>query len=111
MVAAAPDARSCAAPESRASCPKGATTRHGSGWRDEWQLATRIWRKRRSEPEREREREIISKQRHPVADYLLRSKRAVTEFLDRLEGLDLDVFCVSPIAYLRLIDGVSRNAG
>jgi hypothetical protein len=59
-----------------------------SAWlrlRDEWRLAVRIWRKRRSEPERERE--IISQHGQHVALHVLRSKRAVREFLD---GLDAD---------------------
>jgi len=58
-----------------------------SAWlrlRDEWRLAVRIWRKRRSEPERERE--IISQHGHHAARHVLRSKRAATEFLDRLEA-------------------------
>ena len=59
-----------------------------SAWlrlRDEWRLAVRIWRKRRSEPEREHE--IISQHGQHVALHVLRSKRAVSEFLD---GLDAD---------------------
>ncbi|MGI8938777.1 MAG: hypothetical protein ACR2JF_11310 [Iamia sp.] len=59
-----------------------------SAWmrlRDEWRLAVRIWRKRRSEPERERE--IISRQGRHLAVRVLRSKRAVSDFLD---GLDAD---------------------
>jgi len=51
--------------------------------RDEWQLAVRIWRRRRSEPERERE--IISKHGRHTTVHVLRSRRAATEFLDRLE--------------------------
>jgi adenylate kinase family enzyme len=57
-----------------------------SAWlrlRDEWRLAVRIWRKRRSEPEREHE--IISQHGQHAARHVLRSKRAATEFLDRLE--------------------------
>jgi adenylate kinase family enzyme len=57
-----------------------------SAWlrlRDEWRLAVRIWRKRRSEPERERE--IISQHGQHVAVHVLTSKRAVTDFLDRLD--------------------------
>ena len=59
-----------------------------SAWlrlRDEWRLAVRIWRKRRSEPEREHE--IISQHAPHLALHVLRSKRAVREFLD---GLDAD---------------------
>jgi adenylate kinase family enzyme len=58
-----------------------------SAWlrlRDEWQLAVCIGRKGRSEPERERE--IISKHRQHVALHVLSSKRAVREFLDRLDA-------------------------
>lgn len=52
--------------------------------RDEWCLAVRIWRKRRSEPERERE--IISRQERPIAVWVLTSKRAVGDFLDGLNA-------------------------
>ena len=58
-----------------------------SAWlrlRDEWRLAVRIWRKRRSEPEREHE--IISQHGQHVALHVLRSKRAVQEFLDALDA-------------------------
>ena len=48
--------------------------------RDEWWLAWRIWRVRRSE--RERELKILSQHGKHVAMYVLRSKRAVREFLD-----------------------------
>ena len=53
-------------------------------WRDEWKLAGRVWRKRHSEPERERM--TISEHGRHAAVHVLRSKRAVTEFLDRLEA-------------------------
>src|SRR5438067_12531656 len=59
-----------------------------SAWprlRDEWRLAVRIWRTRRAEPEREHE--IISQHGQHVALHVLRSNRAVREFLD---GLDAD---------------------
>ena len=59
-----------------------------SAWlrlRDEWRLAVRIWRKNRSQPERERE--IISQHGQHVVLHVFRSKRAVSEFLD---GLDAD---------------------
>ena len=59
-----------------------------SAWlrlRDEWRLAVCIWRKRRSEPEREHE--IISKHGQHVALHVLRSKRAVREFLDGVRVL------------------------
>jgi adenylate kinase family enzyme len=48
--------------------------------RDEWWLAWRIWRVRRSD--RERELTIMSQHGEHVAIYLLRSTRAVREFLD-----------------------------
>jgi adenylate kinase family enzyme len=51
--------------------------------RDEWRLAVRIWRRRRSEPEREHE--IISQLGQHVTRYVLRSRRAVKEFLDGLD--------------------------
>ena len=53
--------------------------------RDEWQLAVRIWRNCHSEPERERE--ILSQHGQHVALYVLRSRRAVRDFLD---GWDAD---------------------
>jgi adenylate kinase family enzyme len=59
-----------------------------SAWlrlRDEWLLAGRIWRGRRSEPAHERE--VISKRGRHAVVHVLRSKRAVCEFLD---GLDSD---------------------
>ena len=52
--------------------------------RDEWRLAGRIWRQRRSEPARERE--IISMCGQHATRYVLRSKRAVSDFLERLEA-------------------------
>lgn len=52
--------------------------------RDEWRLAVRIWRHRRSEPERERE--VISQHGQHAARYVLRSKRAVGAFLNGLEA-------------------------
>lgn len=59
-----------------------------SAWarlRDEWRLAGRIWRERHVEPERERL--IISQSGQNVAVHVLRSPRAVSDFLD---GLDAD---------------------
>ena len=66
-----------------------------SAWqrlRDEWLLAVRIWRGRRSEPERERE--IISQHEPQVSLHVLRSKRAVRELLD---GLDADLVKVDDV--------------
>jgi adenylate kinase family enzyme len=48
--------------------------------RDEWWLAWRIWRVRRSE--RETELKIVSQRGGHAAVYVLGSKRAVREFLD-----------------------------
>jgi adenylate kinase family enzyme len=56
-----------------------------SAWlrlRDEWRLAALIWRGRRSEPERERE--VIARHGQRAALHVLRSRRAVREFLDGL---------------------------
>jgi adenylate kinase family enzyme len=47
--------------------------------REEWSLAWRIWRVHR--PEREREFEILSRHANHVALYVLRSKRAIRDFL------------------------------
>ena len=58
-----------------------------SAWmrlRDEWRLAVRIWRERRSEPDRERE--IISRQSQHLAVRVLTSKRAVSDFLGDLDA-------------------------
>lgn len=51
--------------------------------RDEWLLAVRIWRSRRSEPRRELE--IIAREGQQATLHLLRSKRAARDFL---AGLD-----------------------
>lgn len=56
-----------------------------SAWRrlrDEWRLAVVIWRRRRSEPECERE--IICQRGQHAALHVLRSKRAARQFLDSL---------------------------
>jgi adenylate kinase family enzyme len=52
--------------------------------RDEWQLAFRIWRGRRSEPARERD--IIAQHGRHVTLHVLTSRRSVHEFLDRLDA-------------------------
>ncbi len=52
--------------------------------RDEWRLALRIWQVRRSEPERERA--VIAQYGQHAVRYVLRSKRAVRDFLDTLEA-------------------------
>ncbi|MEE9414874.1 MAG: hypothetical protein V3V01_06295 [Acidimicrobiales bacterium] len=56
-----------------------------SAWRrlrDEWGVAVRIWRKRRSEPEREHE--IISRYGQHAALHVLRSKSAASNLLEGL---------------------------
>ena len=65
--------------------PEGCEYSRRRRLRDEWLLAVRIWRKRRSEPEYERE--ILSQRGPSVTLHTLTSKRAVREFL---EGLDAD---------------------
>ena len=65
--------------------PEGCDYSHRRRLRDEWLLAVRIWRKRRSEPEHERQ--ILSQRGLSVTVHTLKSKRAVREFLD---GLDAD---------------------
>jgi len=50
---------------------------------DEWLLAVRVWRARRSEPERERE--ILAQRGPSVTVHVLKSKRAVKEFLEALD--------------------------
>jgi adenylate kinase family enzyme len=62
--------------------PEGCTYSRWQRMRDEWGVAVRIWRKRRSEPEHERE--IISRHGQHVAVHVLRSQRAIREFLDGL---------------------------
>ena len=52
--------------------------------RDEWQLAFRIWRKRRDEPAYEHE--IISQRGQHAAVHVLRSKHDVSEFLERVDS-------------------------
>ena len=59
-----------------------------SAWRrlrDEWRLASVIWRNRRSEPERELQ--IIAQYGQHAALHVLGSKRAAREFLN---GLDVE---------------------
>ena len=68
-----------------AQLPEGCDYSHWQRLRDEWRLAVRIWRNRRSEPEGEHE--MISRHGQHVVLHVLRSKRAVREFLD---GLDVD---------------------
>jgi adenylate kinase family enzyme len=60
--------------------PEGCAYSAWARWRDEWRLAGRIWRKRRSEPERERN--VTSQHGEHVSVHVLRSTRAVRDFLD-----------------------------
>ena len=66
-----------------AEMPEGCDDSAWRRLRDEWPLAVRIWRKRRSQPEREHG--IISQHGQHAALHVLRSKRAASEFLDRLD--------------------------
>ncbi len=67
--------------------PKGCDQSRLRRLRDEWWLAWRIWRVRRSE--RETELKIVSQHGKHVAMYVLRSKRAVREFLGVLMPVPL----------------------
>ena len=64
--------------------PEGCAYSHWQRLRDEWRLAVRIWREDRSQPEREYV--IISQHGQHVALHVLRTKRAVREFLDVLDA-------------------------
>ncbi len=64
--------------------PPGCDYSRWERWRDEWRLAGRVFRKRHSEPARERE--VISQYGQHVAVHVLRSTRAVTDLLDRLDA-------------------------
>ena len=59
--------------------PPGCDYSHWARWRDEWRLAARIWRNRHAEPERERT--VIARYGKHVAVHVLRSRRAVSDFL------------------------------
>ncbi len=60
--------------------PEGCHYSRFHRWRDEWQLAGRIWLHRRSDTEHERK--TIAQHRSRVAVHVLRSKREVNDFLD-----------------------------
>lgn len=64
--------------------PEGCTYSRWERWRDEWQLAGRIWRGRRSEPARERD--VIARQGQHLAARVLTSRRAVDAFLEDLDA-------------------------
>ncbi|MGA8724615.1 MAG: hypothetical protein WB565_06205 [Acidimicrobiales bacterium] len=59
--------------------PKGCEESALRRLRDEWFVVMRIWRFRRSEPERELG--ILSRHENHVALYILRSKHAIRDFL------------------------------
>ena len=60
--------------------PEGCDYSTWARLRDEWRLAGRIWRKRHVEPARERD--VILEHGQNLAVHVLRSKRAVSDFLD-----------------------------
>jgi adenylate kinase family enzyme len=62
--------------------PEGCDYSRFRRWRDEWQLAGRIWLHRHSDTEHERE--TISRYESQVAVNVLRSKREVSDFLDAI---------------------------
>jgi adenylate kinase family enzyme len=64
--------------------PEGCPYSRLARWRDEWRLAGRIVRDRHAEPARERD--VIAEHAQGVAVHVLRSKRAVTDFLHRAQG-------------------------
>ena len=59
--------------------PPGCDYTRWERWRDEWQLAFHVWRAHRSEPAHERE--TIAQHAAGVAVHVLRSRRAVIDFL------------------------------
>ena len=64
--------------------PSGCEYSRWLRWRDEWMLAVRVWRNRRSDPQRERE--LIARYGQSVAVHVLQSKRAVEKFLARVDA-------------------------
>jgi adenylate kinase family enzyme len=64
--------------------PEGCEYSHWQRLRDEWRLAVRIGRENRAQPDRERE--IIAQHGKHVTLHVLRSKRAVNEFLARVRA-------------------------
>ena len=60
--------------------PEGCPYSRFHRWRDEWQLAGRIWLHRHDEPQQERE--TIAQHQSQVAVHRLRSKEEVSAFLD-----------------------------
>jgi adenylate kinase family enzyme len=66
--------------------PEGSTYTRWQRLRDESRLAVLIWRNRHSEPESERR--IVAEHGQHLAVHVLKSKRSVNEFLDRLVTTD-----------------------
>jgi adenylate kinase family enzyme len=62
--------------------PKGCEYSRWERWRDEWQLAGRIWHKRHADPDRERQ--VLAEHGQPVTVHVLRTAPAVDDFLARL---------------------------
>jgi adenylate kinase family enzyme len=67
-----------------AELPEGCPYSAWQRWRDEWALAFRIWRHRRSEPAHERR--VIAEHGQHVALHVLRSTREVDDLLARAAG-------------------------
>ena len=63
--------------------PEGCEFSRFRRWRDEWQLAGRIWLHRHSDTEHERK--AIERHRSRVAVHVLRSTREVRELLDAVD--------------------------
>jgi hypothetical protein len=66
--------------------PEGCADSFRRRLRDEWGMVPRIWRNRRSEPERARE--IVARHGRHTARHVLHSKRAARDFVS---GLDSDL--------------------
>ena len=68
--------------------PEGCDYSRWQQLRDEWQIAGRTWRKRRSEPAQERT--IIARHGQHAACHVLRSRRDVDRFFERLDVAPTD---------------------
>ena len=62
--------------------PEGCPYSRFHRWRDEWQLAGRIWLHRNAEPQRERE--TIAQHQSGLAVHVLRSEAEVSDFLEAI---------------------------
>ncbi len=71
--------------------PSGCTYSRWQRWRDEWQLAVRIWRGRRDEPQHERQ--VIAAHGQHATVHVLRSTKAVQTLLDGLDDAAPPVPC------------------